>query len=377
MRIGFMASHADGGKSGIAQYEINLMRQLRQIGTEHEMHLFVNRDHMEPFADTYDSVHPAPGALARPIPSLIWHQTALPAAARRARLDLLHLSSHQRLTFLKGCRTVGTIHDLGGFVISEKYSSSRMLYLKKVIPVLARRLDGILTDSDFSKQEIIRLIGIDAAKIRVIHLGYNADRFAPVDPEWAQTIARDRHGLPEHYFVYVARLEHPSKNHVALVEAFAHLRQKLDCPHKLVFVGRDWNGEAEIRARVAAHGLDDHVVFQGHVANDDLPPILAAAEAFVFPSLFEGFGIPPVEAMACGAPVICSDAACLPEVVGDAALLVDARNPEFLCDAMTRVLEDPTVSDTLREKGFERCKQFTWRQTAQKTLKVYNEILRN
>ena len=373
MHVGFMASHADGGKSGISQYEINLIKQYKELNKNLDLDVFINSNFISDFNSTFDTFkyHLAPTSLANPFSSILWHQTVLPRLVRKRGIQLLHLSSQQRLIYHKTCTTIATIHDVGGFHIPTKYTPSRIFYLKYFIPILARRLDGIITESEFSKNDIIKFLKIHEDKIKVIYIGYNSDHFKQQHSNEATNYSLQRFKLPKKYFLYISRLEHPAKNHVRLVEAFSQLKQRLACPHKLVFIGSDWNGESIIRDKVAKLGVQDEVIFKGHIQNDQLPPLIGAAEAFVFPSLFEGFGIPPVEAMACGTPVICSSSAALPEIVGDAAILVNAYRPEEMAESMHRLIKSPTLRKNFIERGLQRCKHFTWKKTADETIKYY------
>jgi glycosyltransferase involved in cell wall biosynthesis len=167
--------------------------------------------------------------------------------------------------------------------------------------------------------------------------------------------------------LYVARLEHPGKNHVALLEAYARLRAE-GVRHKLVLAGPRWNGAEAIDAAVASLGLGEHVVFTGFVAGDDLPGLYAGASVFVFPSLYEGFGIPLLEAMACGTPACVANTSSLPEVAGDAALLFDPRDPRDIADAIHRLITDDVLRARLRARGLKRCGEFTWERSAQGVL---------
>jgi len=176
-----------------------------------------------------------------------------------------------------------------------------------------------------------------------------------------------RLGLDHPYLLYVARLEHPGKNHVTLLEAYARLRSE-GVRHKLVLAGPRWNGAEAIDAAVARLGLAGHVVFTGFVAGEELPGLYAGASAFVFPSLYEGFGIPLLEAMASGTPACVANTSSLPEVAGDAALLFDPRDPCDIADAMHRLVTDDVLRARLRARGLQRCKEFTWERSAQGVL---------
>jgi glycosyltransferase involved in cell wall biosynthesis len=174
--------------------------------------------------------------------------------------------------------------------------------------------------------------------------------------------------IPDRYVLYIARLEHPGKNHVRLLEAFAALKRTTDLPHKLVLVGGRWNGAETILAKVGELGLGDQVVFPGFVPNEAIPALYAAADAFAFPSLFEGFGIPVLEAMASGTPVCAANTSSVPEVVGDAGLLFDPLDVPAMTDCLLRLLQDQPLRQRLIASGIERAAKFTWETAAEATL---------
>jgi glycosyltransferase involved in cell wall biosynthesis len=181
-------------------------------------------------------------------------------------------------------------------------------------------------------------------------------------------------GIPPDFILYIARLEHPGKNHVRLLEAFARLRADTGLPHKLVLVGSRWNGAEVIEARVRELGLTDAVILPGFVANETLPVLYAAADILVFPSLFEGFGIPLLEAMASGTPVCASDISSIPEVVGDAGLLFDPLDPAAIANALGRILGEPALRAELVARGLARAPLFSWDIAAAAVLEELRQV---
>jgi glycosyltransferase involved in cell wall biosynthesis len=202
------------------------------------------------------------------------------------------------------------------------------------------------------------------ARIAVIHNGADLTRFTPEQPGEAVADMRARLGIDGPYLLYTARLEHPGKNHVRLLEAFAELRRRHTLPHRLVLAGGRWSGAEAIDARVTEFGLADAVILPGFVPNELLPALYAGAEVFVFPSLFEGFGIPVLEAMASGTPVCAADTSSIPEVVGDAGLLFDPKEPAAIADALDRLLNDAALRTRLAAAGIARATGFTWDRAA-------------
>jgi glycosyltransferase involved in cell wall biosynthesis len=239
-----------------------------------------------------------------------------------------------------------------------------MFYIMRVLPRMMRRLTRVISVSESTRRDLASFARVDPGRIRVIHNGADLDRFSPRDRDAAKAAVADALGLPPDFLLYIARLEHPGKNHVRLLEAFAALKRDTDLPHKLVLVGSRWNGAELIEAKVGELGLQSEVVFPGFVPNETLADLYAAADVFVFPSLFEGFGIPVLEAMACGTPVCASNVSSLPEVVGEAGLLFDPNEPNEIADAMRRLLTDPSLRAGLVQRGLAQAGRFTWDDAA-------------
>jgi Glycosyltransferase len=251
-----------------------------------------------------------------------------------AGVDLFHATEHLLPRF-SSVRTVFTLHDLIFLFYPEAHKPLNRWFLTLMMPRFLRAADAVIAVSECTKRDAMRLYGLDEAKIRVIYEGVSP-RFRPASPE-AIAAVRARYNLPECFILYVGTIE-PRKNLTALLEAFHHLLATHDL--RLVIVGKKgWLYEGFFR-RLRELGLEDRVIFTGYVPDEDLPAIYSAADLFVFPSLYEGFGLPVLEAMACGTPVVCSNTSSLPEVAGDAALLVDPTDVRALAGAIERVLTD-------------------------------------
>ena len=228
----------------------------------------------------------------------------------------------------------------------------------------------MITVSSSTRSDVLARTRIDHDRVRVVPNGVDLSRFTPCATQATSSPA----GIDGPYLLYVARLEHPGKNHVTLLDAYRRLRDR-GVAHKLVLAGPRWQGSEAIDAVVDRLQLRDHVVFTNFVANEDLPGLYAGADAFVFPSLFEGFGIPLLEAMASGTPACVANVSSLPEVAGDAALLFDPLDPAEMADAMHRLLTDDVLRARLRARGLERCKGFTWDRAAQGVLDACREAV--
>jgi glycosyltransferase involved in cell wall biosynthesis len=299
-------------------------------------------------------------------------QLTVPLALARARVDLFH-APHYVVSPFTRCPFVVTIHDCIHLRFPE-YLPSRAAhtYARAMMQSSARRSRRVLTVSNASKQDILHYLRIPAAKVEVI---YNAldERLArpPTDVEVGQI--RERFQLTAPFILYTGNIK-PHKNVDRLIEAYSVLRRRGQQDAKLLIIGDDISKYPNLRRLVHRFQLHKHVRFLGFVPEFTLAALYRLASVFVFPSLYEGFGLPPLEAMSAGVPVITSNVSSLPEVVGDAAVLVDPMDAGAIADAMARVLTDATLRTTLIARGFERVKVFSWDRSVRRVREVYAEL---
>jgi glycosyltransferase involved in cell wall biosynthesis len=371
MKIGVSAFATDSGKSGISQYAANVVGRLIALAPHHEFVAFIN----ESDAAWVQTWHPRlevialPDWTGHPVASIFWHLASLPGMLRAHGCDLAFMpAGNRRLAWSYGVPSVGTVHDFSQLHVPQKYDAARMVYIMRVLPRMMRRLTRVISVSESTRRDLESFARVPAERIRVIYNGADLERFAPRDRDSAREELPTELHIPQRYVLYIARLEHPGKNHVRLLEAFAALKRTTDLPHKLVLIGGRWNGADIIHARVAELGLSDLVVFPGFVPNEAIPALYAAADAFAFPSLFEGFGIPVLEAMASGTPVCAANASSIPEVVGEAGLLFDPLDVPAMTDCLGRLLRDEPLRQRLIAAGIERAAGFTWDAAAKATL---------
>jgi glycosyltransferase involved in cell wall biosynthesis len=339
---------------------------------------FVNREASTPGAgptgDAADlrellPVVTVPVRARRRVQWVLGEQTLLPLLAARAKVDLVH-SLASTAPLWGRFRRVVTVHDLIYARFPDAHAGVRGKAMRVLVPAAARRSDRVIADSLSTRDDLVELIGLAAERIDVVPLGLGATRH--VEP-LAPAGVRERLRLGERRVVLSLSAKRPHKNLLALIGALARV------PHAerpvLVLAGYPTEHEAQLRARAQALGLDDDVRFPGWLAEPEVEGLWAIADAFVFPSLYEGFGLPVLEAMARGVPVACSDASSLPEVAGDAALLFDPHDEAAISAALMRLLRDGALAERLRAAGRERVREFTWQRTARATIDSYVRAL--
>jgi glycosyltransferase involved in cell wall biosynthesis len=373
--------------SPVVHRKVGLGSYARELAT----HLVAAGSH-EYSAFHYDSRPPAPlpDALAR-LPRLVdgrsarpWrlgvalsHFSSRPMDAAFFRTDLFHATEHLLPPFQR-VRTVFTFHDAIYALFPRFHLPMNRLYLGLMMPRFLKRADAIVTISECSRRDAMRLYSVPPDRIRVIYEGVDG-RFRPVAEPGVIEAMRRRLGLPDRYLLSVGTIE-PRKNLAALLEAVKSLERSAadrgePALPPIVIVGkRGWLYD-DFFKRLAALGMEGRVILPGYVPDEDLPAVYSGASCFVFPSLYEGFGLPPLEAMSCGAPVVCSNTSSLPEIVGDAAITVDPADTGALAAAIARVLGDADLSAGLSARGLRRAATFSWQRTASQTLQVYEGLL--
>ena len=309
--------------------------------------------------------------------NVVWHRARAPLAVDwlTGSVDIFH-SPDFVLPPVHRARTILTVHDLAFLLYPECADAALRAYLEKTVPYSARRADFIVADSENTRRDVISLLGIDPERVSVVPGGVDPS-FHPVDDPARRRALRERLGLGPDipYILFVGVIE-PRKNLVGLLEAFSILKSRQSLPHKLVVVGRKgWLWE-ETMERAASSPFRDDVIFPGFIPDGELATLYSAAETFAFPSHYEGFGLPVLEAMACGTPVVSSRASSLPEVVGDAGLQIDPEDPEGLAAALELLALNPELRADLSRRGLERAAQFSWAAAARSQIEVYERLAR-
>ncbi len=353
MHVALDTQSTRGRKTGVGRYTASLLAALRRVAPQ----------------DKFAELSWGADVVMRTDRRLRWQQWELPRQARSVSAAVLHVTGFDAPRW-KPCPVVLTVHDLIGMLFPQNLPLVSRFYWSRWLPWSVRWADRVIADSEHTRGDLIRLLRIPGERIEVVHLGVG-QAFRPQEGRAVLQAVHDRYGLPKAFILYVGTLE-PRKGLDTLVAAYGSLAA--DTPHHLVIAGkRGWYTDALFR-QVQALGLGQRVHFAGYVADEDLPALYNLADLFVFPSQYEGFGLPVLEAMACGTPVVCSNAASLPEVAGDAALLVPPGDAPALAAAIRRMLADPALQAAMRARGLERARRFTWEETARRTALVYRQL---
>ena len=375
MRIGINAHLLSFGESyraaGISRYIRNLVAYLPTALGEDGATVFLGDRQIPPelrgpgldFAFTRLPT-------VRPQARILWEQAIAPVECTRRRLDVFHSTAYA-LPFLLPTRSVVTIHDLSFLLMPQALKRWNASYLAAMTRRAARQADRVICVSESTRRDVVRLLGIPEAKTRVVYHGIEPE-FRPLsDAEVAAF--RTRHGLPEQFALYLGTLE-PRKNLPNLLHAYARARREHGVSTPLVLGGgKGWGYEVIFRL-VEDLGLGDAVRFPGYLPLAELPLWYNAASLFAYPSRYEGFGMPALEAMASGTPVLTTDSSSLPEVVGDAALRVAPDDVAGMSEALGRALGDEALRRDLRERGLRQAARFTWESAARQTVDVYREL---
>jgi len=373
MKIGVTTFGGDGGKSGISQYIIRVLHAFAGMSGGPHFEVMVYDDERSLFVPSSPNMQPLcfGGGLRRTLVNLAWHQTALPGWCRKRGFDVLFLpAGNRRLPLSVPCPTVGTVHDFSSIHVKEKYDPARMFYIKRVLPFLIRRLTMVLTVSESSKRDIVEFARVPEDQVMVTPNGVDMDIYFPRDQRDSLKEIGTKHRIRSPYVLYISRIEHPGKNHVRLIRAFSRLKSRTGVPHQLVLAGSDWSRAEDVHREADQSPYARDILFTGFASAEDLPLLYAGADLFVFPSLYEGFGMPVLEAMACRIPVACSNLSSMPEVAGDAALLFDPYGEEDMAWVMEKAITDAGLREALAEKGWKRAQGYTWETTARQTLQA-------
>jgi glycosyltransferase involved in cell wall biosynthesis len=371
MRIGIDARPLSKQRTGIGNYVQGLVELLPQVAPQHDYFLYSNRDLEHP--ESEGTLHQIDRAFSR-CPGAFW---LLGRGARLARRDALDIywgtNAILPVGMPSGVLKVVTVYDMVWLRCPETTTRYNLF----VQTMCARRAiadaDCAIVISRTTQDELIQALGVPREKTQLVYPGVD-DRYQAQDQVKAAEYISRKYGVPRRYLATVG-IVHPRKNQQFLVKVLGILKKngQLDCP--LLVVGpMGWKNSPLFREIQAAGLTESDIRFLGYIPDEDMPLFYAGAQVFLFPTLYEGFGLPPIEAMACGAPVIASDSPCMPEVLGDAAILESLTSPERFATSIVRVLSDDQVRDALRTKGIQRAQRFRYQTSVKQLLEVFENI---
>jgi glycosyltransferase involved in cell wall biosynthesis len=372
IRVALSTSVIQRGRSGVASYIFGLLEGLRAIEAPVEVTLLGLEEDRPLFARWLDRCawHPVAERWRPAARNIVWHQTALRAVLRRCHADVLHIPSYRRIVWRPPIPQVVTIHDCAAFAISGKYDPARMFYGRRVVAPLARAAERVVAVSQSTADDVRRYFRVPDDRLQVVWNGIDHAVYYPRALAETRRAVAEKFSQDAPYFLYLARLEHPAKNHVRLIAAFERFVERNPAREEhLVFGGADWHGADVIHARISSSPCRHRIRNLGFVAGADLPIWYGAATAMVYPSLFEGFGLPPIEAMACGTPVISSTRGSLGEVVGSAARLIDPEDVDGIAAALSEIT--PAGREVWAARGTAQAAQFHWERTARAMVDTY------
>jgi glycosyltransferase involved in cell wall biosynthesis len=370
LHIAIDAHTVGTGLAGNETYAANLIEALGEIDAENRYTVYVTKQ--EAF-ERFDGRWPRL-RVRRTLPHtpLVRVPFTLSAELRRRPVDLLHVQ--YTAPPLAPCPVVATIHDLSFEHLPQTFKRRSWMQLRLTVRRTARRAAHVITPSESTRRDVVGTYGLRPERVSVIPLAA-APHFRPVTDKGELARVLGRYGIEGEYFLAVGSIQ-PRKNLARLVAAYSDLRRKRPRSNlpQLVLVGRQaWLYGETLRA-IEEHGVHDSTILTGYVSESDLPALYSGAICFAYPSYFEGFGLPPLEAMRCGTPVITGNLTSLPEVVGDAGLLIDPFDTGALAAALARLFDDADLRAELRARSLARSSAFDWRETARRTLEVYRSI---
>ncbi len=378
LRIGIDARWIFPQISGVGRVTEKLIHHLGEIDRLNRYFLFFSdQEVMERYARRWEGY---PNLRPVPVPWGIFSpagQVRLPSLIRKMGLDVFHSTNYFLPLFIRGIRAVSTIHDLIPLKFPHFTPRAKKTRFNRVFRLVlarcARRSNRIITVSGHTRDDLIADLGVAPEKIAVVYNGID-EKYRPLPEDGVKRFCGERLGFPNPFLLYVGRFD-PYKNVPGLIRAFAAFRRGRTDDPRLVLAGHPDPRYPEAVETVASLGLDSRVVFLDGIDEEELIRLYNGARVLILPSFYEGFGLPPLEAMACGTPVITSDRGSLPEIVGTAALLVNPEREEEIAGAITKLWDSAPLRKELREKGLARSRDFSWEKTARETRGVYESLM--
>lgn len=358
-------------KTGIGKTLENIIIELLKIDNDNNYILFYNKDNLDylKYIDGKRIIGKKVNVSKNsPILNILWHQFILPFRLIKNAVHILYIPN-VTLFIIKICKTIVVIHDMIEFNVENKFSKIRMLYRKYAVPLTAKRADHIITVSHNSKSDIVKFCKVDHQKITVIYNGVDNSFKKMINGSEKNVL--NKYSILSPYILYVGTIDHPGKNSISLIQAFAIIN-KYRPDYKLVLVGNPGYGYKKILNEIKELNITNNVIIPGYVKDDDLPSIYNGATLFACFSLYEGFGLPLVEAMACGVPILASNRSSFPEIVGDMDLLVDPCNINQIVEKILHLINNKKYYKKIELKSLKQANLFSWEKAAKKTLDMFN-----
>lgn len=381
MNILFNYLGCDGGRSGIGVYALQMLNHflkkkdlfIHLVSTKADVQCLPKHERL--------TVHTIPDAFSKAILNVVWLEIFFPSFVKQLGIDVIfHPAANRRLSRKLSIPSLGTIHDLSQYHVKGKYDPLRQLYIHKYLPRLMMQLDSVVSVSQSTANDLVKYLQMNADQIQVIHNGADLNSFYPEQENDSSTTERkkieEKFNIGQNYLLYTARVEHPGKNHMKLIEAFEILKRDNNFPDlQLVFAGPLKERSDVVVERARNSNCANDIVFTGFLEACDLPLLYRFASLFVMPSLFEGFGIPILEAMASGVPVVASNRSSLPEVGGECAQYFDPENSVEMAQVILEVLDDSQLASKMKRTGLERAQSFSWEKSCELTYQAISQLV--
>ena len=375
MRIALDLSGVDI-QTGVSVYVKQLLYGLQQFENKNEFILIMRKRDVPVysiFAKNF-RVFIIPNIFEPALLNIIWHWTLFPFLLHKLNVDLLHQMDINRISIIRNTAYIVTVHGLIDSKVSGRRLLFRQFYNSVIVPKLIRLPVKIISVSNNTKKDVMEIAGLDESKISVIHEGCIFDLSDQINKSESITIIKNKYGLDEGYILYVARIEHPNKNHLQLLKAYKLLCEQYTTMPNLVFVGGASYRSDIVREAIQNFVFNNKIKLTGFVPDEDLVAFYKCASVYVCPALYEGFGLPLLEAMRFGVPIVCSGSSSMPEVVGKAALTFDPRDVNSIYEAILKVLNNSAVKDALIYEGRMQLKKFNVNEMALRTFKTYYSV---
>jgi glycosyltransferase involved in cell wall biosynthesis len=373
MKIGFDARGAIWYRgTGIGTYTYQLIKNLNLIDKRNNYRFFWPGDEFQNLDISKDEVFQS----IESNKDKFWEEVHVPYRVEQEKIDIYHVPQNGiGLPRTKGCLQVATVHDLIPYIYPETSSSGYLKIFLKEMPRIMEQSDIIITVSDYSKRDIQRYFNLPDEKITVI---YEAPEsiYQPIEKKKAKEFVNQKYGINSRYLLYIGGLSQ-RKNIKGLILAFWNIQKDIPEDYRLVIVGKRERSFKKLMDLIDTFNLGDKIIFTDFVPVPHMPYLYSAADLFVYPSLYEGFGLPPLEAMACGTPVITSNLTSIPEVTNDAALLINPNDDLSLASAIEKVLNNPELLEQMSIGGLKQASKFSWETCARETLGVYEKLYKS